>query len=54
MASRLQGYEAKYRALAAKLAEVGFISAGSLVVRETSRGKPGCRCQADPPERHGP
>ena len=54
MASRLQGYEAKYRALAAKLAEVGFISAGSLVVRETSCGKPGCRCQADPPQRHGP
>ena len=54
MASRLQGYEAKYRALAAKLAEVGFISAGSLVVRETSCGKPGCRCQADPPHRHGP
>ena len=54
MASRLEGYEAKYRALAAKLAEVGFISPGSLVVRETSCGKPGCRCQANPPQRHGP
>ena len=54
MASRLEGYEAKYRTLASRLAEVGFISPGSLVVRETSCGKPGCRCQADPPQRHGP
>lgn len=54
MASRLEGYEAKYRALASRLAEVGFISPGSLVVRETSCGKPGCRCQANPPQRHGP
>jgi len=54
MASRLESYEEKYRAVAAKLADVGFISPGSLVVRETSCGKPGCRCQADPPQRHGP
>ena len=54
MASRLEAYETKYRALAIELAEIGFISPGSLVVRETSCGKPGCRCQADPPQRHGP
>lgn len=54
MASRLEGYEHKYRSLAAELAELGFISPGSLVLRETSCGKPGCRCQADPPRRHGP
>jgi hypothetical protein len=24
------------------------------VVRTTSCGKPGCRCQGDPPQRHGP
>lgn len=54
MASRLETYERKYRALAAELAEVGFISPGSVVVRETSCGKPGCRCQGDPPQRHGP
>jgi len=51
---RLDRYEARYRSLAAELAEIGFISPGSLVVRETSCGKPGCRCQADPPRRHGP
>lgn len=54
MPSRLETYERKYRALAAELAEIGFISPGSLVLRETSCGKPGCRCQGDPPRRHGP
>lgn len=54
MASRLERYEARYRSLSAKLAQLGFISPGSLVVRETSCGKEGCRCQADPPRRHGP
>jgi len=54
----LERYQRAYRALAeqlaAELATVGFISPGSLVSRYTSCGKPGCRCQADPPQRHGP
>lgn len=64
MASRLERYERyeryerTYRALAeelaAELATIGFISPGSVVSRYTSCGKPGCRCQADPPQRHGP
>lgn len=54
MPTRLETYERRYRALAAQLAEIGFISPGSLVSRTTSCGKPGCRCQADPPQRHGP
>lgn len=54
MASRLERYERDYRALTAQLTEIGFISPGSLVARTTSCGKPGCRCQADPPRRHGP
>jgi hypothetical protein len=56
--SRLERHERTYRALAAQLAAelatVGFISPGSVVSRRTSCGKPGCRCQADPPQRHGP
>jgi hypothetical protein len=56
--SRLQRYERTYRALAdelaTELATIGFISPGSVVRRYTSCGKPGCRCQADPPQRHGP
>lgn len=58
MPSELERYERTYRALAeelaAELATIGFISAGSVVSRYTSCGKPGCRCQADPPRRHGP
>jgi len=54
MTSRLETYERRYRALAAQLADVGFISPGSLVQRTTTCGKPGCRCQGDPPQRHGP
>jgi len=54
----LDRYERTYRALAAELAAeldtVGFISPGSVVSRYTSCGKPGCRCLADPPQRHGP
>lgn len=58
MPSELERYQRTYRALAdelaAELATVGFISPGSVVSRYTSCGKPGCRCQADPPQRHGP
>lgn len=56
--SRLQDYERTYRALAqelaTELATVDFISPGSVGSRYTSCGKPGCRCQGDPPQRHGP
>lgn len=58
MPSRLERHQRTYRTLAAELAAelatVGFISPGSVVNRYTSCGKPGCRCQADPPQRHGP
>lgn len=36
MPTRLETNDRKYRALAAELAEIGFISPGSLVSRETS------------------
>jgi hypothetical protein len=55
---RLEHLEGTYRALAdelaVELATVGFISPGSVVSRYTACGKTGCRCQADPPQRHGP
>jgi len=54
MPSRLERYEDTYRALAEELATIGFISPGSLISRTTVCGKLGCRCRADPPERHGP
>ena len=54
MTNQLQHYEHTYRALAAELATVGFISQGSIVHRYTSCANPGCRCQGDPSQRHGP
>jgi hypothetical protein len=42
------------RRLADALAEIDFVLPGSIVVRHTRCGTPGCRCKADPPELHGP
>ena len=54
MTSRLEHYEDQYRALLGELQGLGFVSPGSVALRETSCGKPGCKCMADPPRRHGP
>jgi hypothetical protein len=54
MADDLDQLARRYRALAARLGGLGFISPGSLVRRYTYCGKPGCRCQASPPRPHGP
>jgi len=53
-ARELERLQRRYRALAAQLAEIGIISAGSLTKRFTHCNRPGCKCQADPPELHGP
>lgn len=57
-APALERYQAQLRRLARQLASeaglVSFVASGSLVRRYTSCGKAGCRCTADPPERHGP
>lgn len=56
--ARLRTYQAQIRRLAAQLGtELGaieWLGTGSLVRRYTTCGIPGCRCQADPPHRHGP
>ena len=51
---RLAAYEQRYRDLAAQIADVGFIAAGSVIQRSTRCGTPTCRCHADPPQMHGP
>ena len=38
----------------AELADLGIVLRGSVTERWTPCGKPGCRCQADPPQLHGP
>jgi len=53
-ASQLAGYERRYRELAAQLADIGYIVAGSLAQRHNRCGKPNCACHADPPQLHGP
>ena len=44
----------RHQALAARPGQAGFAVSGSLTRRYTRCGKPGCRCQADPPSPHGP
>ena len=51
---RLADYERRYRELAAELATIGLIHAGSVTSRYTRCGTPGCRCHAEPPQPHGP
>lgn len=54
MTDDLDTLRRRYHELAAHLSQLGFISPGSLTHRHTYCGKPGCRCQADPPQPHGP
>jgi hypothetical protein len=53
-AARLETYERRYRDLAAQLAQVGYIAAGSLAPRLTRCGRTNCSCHSDPKRRHGP
>ena len=52
--ARLAGLEARYRALAAQLGEIGFIARGSVVAAMTTCSSKGCHCRTDPARRHGP
>ena len=54
MAENLPQLRRRHQALAARLGQAGFAVSGSLTRRYTRCGKPGCRCQADPPQLHGP
>ncbi|MGH3695100.1 MAG: DUF6788 family protein [Pseudonocardiaceae bacterium] len=53
-AQRLATYQRRYRELAEHIADIGFITAGSLTHRPNRCGKTNCRCRADPPQLHGP
>lgn len=54
MVSPSQRQRRAQAAIAAELGQIGFALPGSLVSRTTACGKPGCRCQGDPPVLHGP
>ena len=51
---RLEDYDRRHRELAAQIAEIGIVAAGSLTRRFTRCTSAGCRCNADPPSPHGP
>ncbi len=51
---RLAAHQARYAELARQVADVGFIAAGSITHRYTRCASPGCRCNADPSQPHGP
>ncbi|MGH2895717.1 MAG: DUF6788 family protein [Solirubrobacteraceae bacterium] len=53
-AARLEAYDRRYRALAAQMADIGYIAAGTLAPRLNRCGKANCACHADPPRLHGP
>lgn len=46
--------QARYRALAAELAEIGFLARGSVIATTTTCSSKGCHCRTDPARRHGP
>jgi len=51
---RLEEYHRRHRELAAQIAEIGIVAAGSVTRRYTRCTSAGCRCNSDPPTRHGP
>jgi hypothetical protein len=51
---RLQRLEARIRTIKGEIAALGDLRPGSLSQQYNVCGTPGCRCKADPPQRHGP
>jgi hypothetical protein len=54
VAERLEEYHRRHRELAAQIAEIGIVAAGTVTRRYTRCTSTGCRCNADPPMPHGP
>jgi len=51
---RLATHQTRYRELAERIADIGFITAGSITRVHNRCGKPNCRCHGEPPQLHGP
>jgi hypothetical protein len=52
--TELARLQRRYRTLLEQIRDLGFIASGSLIERYTACTAAGCRCHADPPQRHGP
>lgn len=51
---RLRDYESQYRELLETLADIGYVSNGSVTRQMLTCGKKSCACHQDPRRRHGP
>ena len=54
MPPRQQVLDARIARIKTALAGLGALRPGSLSAQYNVCGKPGCRCKADPPQKHGP
>jgi hypothetical protein len=52
--AELARLQQRYHALLDEISQLGFIATGSVIERYTECTAAGCRCHADPPQRHGP
>ncbi len=54
MPTKLQVLEARVRRIKEELNRLGELRPGALSEQSNVCGKPGCRCKATPPTKHGP
>ena len=54
MPTTIQVIEGRVRRIKAELNRLGELRPGALSEQYNVCGKPGCRCKATPPEKHGP
>jgi hypothetical protein len=54
MPPRAQVLEARIARIKTALVALGALRPGTLSAQYNVCGKPGCRCKADPPQKHGP
>jgi hypothetical protein len=54
MTAPVQTHSARIEAIKAELARLGSLRPGHLSRQFNVCGNPGCRCKADPPQKHGP
>lgn len=54
MKKRIQTLEKEIAAIKERIGQIGDLRPGSLSEQYNVCGKPGCRCKADPPQKHGP
>ncbi len=54
MPTKLEALEGRVRRIKAELNRLGELRPGALSEQFNVCGKPGCRCKATPPKKHGP